>query len=450
MSGCVGDSSVVTDATTDGTTNSDGGSGNDVATTDGPTGCAARTADDTAGVFVAPSGSDVNSCGTRTNACKTLTYAIATAKAASAKTTIYVAGGTYAESVTLDAALTIEGGWADSGGSWTPVCGSNTSTVVTIQGVTNTTVHVLFTGAATLRNVKVTSKAAADPGETLYGIFVVGSTTNLTLDQVVVDIAAGGVGDNGVAGGSAVDATDAGCTANNGAPGTSGTAGAGGPAGSFSTTGYAATSGGDAGAGGTGQAGTSGGAGACATCSAFVGSCPGSCGFGSKVDCASDGKAGCGGGGGGGGSAGTGGGSSIAVFVWDAHLTVFGGTFTTSNGGNGGVGGSGADGGADTTGIMGTPGLCPTSLSGPTCSGGFCTGFLNASYNLTGGTAGGSGGVGGQGGQGGGGSGGVSIDIVQGGDGGVTLNGSPTLAHGDGGTGGAAGGTNGAASDRFP
>jgi len=73
-----------------------------------------------------------------------------------------------------------------------------------------------------------------------------------------------------------------------------------------------------------------------------------------------------------------------------------------------------------------------------------------SSTPVNGGSAGGSGGAGGTGGQGGGGSGGVSYAIVQGGDGGVTLNGSPKLAHGDGGTGGAPNGANGVAADKFP
>jgi len=422
-------------------------------TSDAPTGCAARTANDTAGIFVAPSGGDVSSCGTRTNPCQTITYSVAAAKASTSKTTLYLAAqgtGVYAESIMLDAPITIEGGWSDTGGTWTPICDATTSTAVTIQGVTNTTITATFSGAATLRDVQVVSNTTAAPGGTLYGIFAQGSSTNLTLDQVVVTVGSGGAGINGTDGTIGASATDAGCVANDGVPGGTGTVGGGAAAGTFTSAGYVATNGGDAGTGNAGDNGSGGGSGACATCDTFSGSCPSSCGFGSAYQCAGNGVSGCGAQGGTGGTFGTGGGASIAVFVWDAQVTVFGGTFTSGNGGNGGPGGAGGDGGAPTSGIGGSALGCPTSLSNPQCAFSHCTGILNASYTLDGGSAGGSGGAGGQGGQGGGGSGGDSFAIITGGDGGVALNGNPTLAHGDGGTGAAANGTNGAAADRFP
>ena len=475
FSACVGDDSGVPDATTP-----DGG--NDATTQDvqtkdvaidGPTGCAARTADDTAGVFVAKSGSDVNSCGTRSNPCLTITYAIATAKAASGKTTIYVAAppvsdagagdagdagdagpsaneDVYEESVILDAPLTIEGGWKAVGGTWTPICDATTSSAVTIQGVGNTTISASFNGAATLRDLKVISKANAVPSESIYGIFALGSSTNLTLDQVLVDVGAGGAGTDGVDGAPGANATDGGCVGSNGTAGSPGGDGAGGPAGSFGPTGYIAGNGADGGAGAPGHNGAAGGAGACATCQVFTGTCQTSCTFGSANICAQNGQSGCGGGAGGAGTWGTGGGASIGVYVWDAHVTVFGGSFATSNGGNGGNGGAGADGGAPTNGAKGTNANCSTQLSNPGCLGNFCSGTQVSSYTLDGGTTGGNGGAGGAGGHAGGGSGGVTYDFVQGGDGGVLLNGGPTLIHGDGGTGGTLGGANGSAGDKWP
>lgn len=454
---CVGDSPVTgPDATAD--ASNDVGNVKDSPTTDGPTGCAARTADDTAGVFVAQSGSDVNSCGTRANPCKTITYALAAAKATTTKTTIYVAAapatdagpGAYQESITLDSPITIEGGWSDTGGNWNPICDATTSTAVVVQGVTNTTIHATFTGAATLRDIKVISKPAPDPSESLYGIFAAGSTTNLTLDQVVVDVGPGGVGVDGTAGTMGANATDAGCAGGNGANGGTGPAGTGAVAGSFSASGYTPTNGGDAGTGITGGNGTAGGSGACATCQVFTGSCPNLCTTGNATRCGTNGLAGCGGNGGGGGSYGTGGGASVAVYVWDAHVTVFGGTFSTSNGGNGGNGGPGADGGAGTIGAAGSSASCATQLSNPACFLNSCSGTFVSGTTLSGGSAGGTGGAGGVGGQGGGGSGGPTFAIVQGGDGGVALNGNPKLAHGDGGAGGANGGAGGASGDRWP
>ena len=475
VSACVGDDSSGTpDATTDAANDV---TAQDVTTqdvqssdvvNDGPTGCAARTADDTVGVFVAKSGSDVNSCGTRSNPCLTITYAIATAKAATGKTTIYVAaappettdagdGGTspgvYAESITLDAPLSSEGGGIVIGVTWTPVCDATTSTSVTIQAVGNTTIAASFNGAATLRDLGVASKPSPDPGESLYGITVSGSTTNLTLDQVVVDVAGGGAGVGGTNGTPGVNASDAGCSPSTGAGGAAGAGGAGGAAGTFSSTGYVATSGGDGGVGGVGQAGTAGSVGQCMnSCDVIAGSCPNTCTIGTATTCGGTGLSGCPGGGGSPGSCGTGGGSSVAVYAWDAHVVVFGGRFTTGNGGNGGNGGAGGDGGAPTSGSAGSSATC-ASLTGGGCSNvpsPHCTATFQSGTPLNGGSAGGSGGAGGVGGHGGGGSGGDSYGFVQGGDGGVTLNGNPSITHGTGGTGGAVSGANGTAADRWP
>ena len=437
---CVGDSGNTDDATAPDT-------GSDVS----QTGCLARTADDGAGVFVATTGGDVSGCGTRGNPCKTLTFALNAAKTTSSKTTLYVSSGTYTESLILDTPLSIEGGWKDTGGTWAPVCDATTSTAVTIAGTTNVTITASYTGSATLRDVKIVSKSAANHGETLYGVFAVGAATNLTLDSIVTDIGAGGSGVDGTPGAMGASANDAGCTTSDGGPGGTGANGTGGSAGGFSSTGYVATNGDDAGMGAQGQGGTAFGQGQCQTCQAFVGTCPGNCGFGNQQVCGTNGRSGCGGVGGSPGAFGTGGGSSIAVFVWDAKVTIFGGSLAASNGGNGGNGGAGGDGGAGTNGVDGSTAICPTSLSNPGCLNNFCTGILNSSTTLAAGTAGGAGGSGGTGGQGGGGSGGVSYTIVQGGDAGsVTLNANPKLLHGDGGTGGAAGGAGGGAGDKFP
>ena len=449
--GCVSgdDSTGQPDATTDATgsdvTTLQDVAAQDVNNGDGATGCAARTASDAAGIFVAPSGTDTSSCGTRANPCQTISYSIATAKAASGKTTLYLSKATYAESITLDAPLTLEGGWSDTGGTWTPVCDATTSTAVTIQGVTNTTVTVGFSGAGTLRDLQVTSKAQAAASESLYGVFATGSATNLTLDGVVVNIGEGGVGTNGTMGTDATPTSDAGCaTAGNATAGGAGSVGTGAAAGSLTSTGFVTVSGGDGGLGGAGGNGSLGGSGACATNCATACSIN-QCNLAQKSLCAGEGLAGCGGAGGGGGSFGTGGGSSIAVFVWDAHVTVFGGSFASANGGNGGAGGGG---GAQGTAGVAEPGSSVGCVTNASCVGNACN--YIAGFVLDGGAPGTTGAHGGVGGQGGGGSGGDSYAIVSGGDGGVTLNNSPTLAHGDAGAGGVANGANGVAADRVP
>ena len=261
------------------------------APTDGPTGCAARTANDAAGVFVSQAlGTDTNGCGTRNNPCQSIAYGIAAAKAGTNKTTVYVAAappsvadggadggdaadagdagdvaGMYVESIILDAPISIEGGWSDTGGTWTPICDTTTSTAVTIQGVTDKAVTASFSGSATLRDIRVLSKPTAASAETLYGIFATGSTTDLTLDAVVVDVAAGGIGVDGTGGTDGAPGGTSGCSAGNGSSGTDGSNGPGGAAGTFSSSGYVPTSGGNGNNGTAGANGTAGGAGTCST-----------------------------------------------------------------------------------------------------------------------------------------------------------------------------------------
>ena len=414
------------------------------------TGCAARTTSDTTGIFVSvASGNDTTGCGTRAIPCKSVSQGITEATTQSGKTTVFVASGAYIESITLPAALTVEGGWAASGLTWTPICDNTTSSAVTIRGTTSATVTAQYIGASTLRDVTIESTTSPTANESVYGIFATGASTDLTLDHVVVVLGSGGAGADGTAGSAGTGGGDGGCLASNGTNGSSGSNGAGADSGSFGSAGYIGTSGDDGGVGQTGHNGSAGGSGSCATCQTFAGSCPNSCTFGSKQVCAGQGLSGCGGAGGSGGGSGGGGGASIALFVWDAHVTAFGGSFTAGNGGNGGGGGAGADGGPGSSGAQGSSASCATQLSNPQCLVNFCTGTLVSSTTLSGGSAGGTGGAGGVGGQGGGGSGGWSYAVVAGGDAGVTVDGG-VLAHGDGGTGGTVGGANGSAGDRWP
>ncbi len=477
IAACVGDEPVVsaTDGDPDATSSSDGGSTEHEATTqtegggdaskdtskdtstppgdtgtaDAQTGCAARTVNDTTGVFVASSGNDVSGCGSRSNPCKTLTYTFAGGAQLSGKTVAYVASGTYNESIQLIAGLSVEGGWMATGSIWSPICDATTSTAVTLHGTTNTTITASYNGTTTLRNVQVTSKASVGAGESVYGIFATGGSTNLTLDQVVVAVAAGGAGANGADGGAATNASGT-CSAGNGAAGSTGPNGQGAVAGSFDPSGYTASNGAAATNATAGANGTAGGSGSCATCQTFAGSCPNSCGFGSATLCGATGTSGCGGGPGGGGAGGHGGGSSVAVYVWGAHVTTFGGNLSSGNGGYGGNGGEGASGGTPSAGAAGAAKSCPTQLSNPSCFLSQCSGTLVSETTLNGGSAGGSGGTGGAGGHGGGGAGGFSYAIYVGADGGATLNGGTTLAHGDAGAGGAVNGVPGQAADRFP
>jgi hypothetical protein len=415
---------------------------------DASVGCTARTYDDTTGIFISPGGSDTASCGTRANPCKTLTYTFVTVSLSN-KTTAYLASGTYVESITLLAGLSVEGGWSANGSTWTPICDSTTSTAVTIQGATNTTVTAAYSGTTTLRDVRIVGQISPGPSESIYGISATGAATNLTLDQVIVTVGPGGVGSDASDAGSGANG-DGECPAGNGTTGVKGPDGNGADSGAFTQSGYAPVSGVNGANGTAGTNGTPGAGGSCATCQSVVGACPSSCGYGSQTVCGDAGTSGCGGGEGLGGGAGTGGGSSVGVYVWGAHVTCFGGSVTSGGGGNGGNGAGGGSGGTSSAGAVGASQGCATQLSNVGCGGVRCTAVLVSSATEMGGAAGGSGGVGGNGGHGGGGAGGFSYAVYVGNDGGVSINGGTVLAHGDAGVGGANGGATGQASNQYP
>jgi hypothetical protein len=101
------------------------------------------TTDPTKGAFVAISGMDGTGCGTQSAPCRSVTAGMAAAIAAK-KAIVYVAEGTYLETVNLDAltasglsTFTIAGGWADQSGVWAPVCGdpSFIAAQTTIQAI---------------------------------------------------------------------------------------------------------------------------------------------------------------------------------------------------------------------------------------------------------------------------------------------------------------------------
>ncbi len=416
--------------------------GSEAGNSDSASGCAARTADDATGIFVvAATGSDVKGCGTRASPCKSVQYGVFSATQTGAKTTVYISASPqpYVESVTLTAGISLEGGWLAKGTNWTPICDATTSKAVTIQGVTNTTITAAFNGTVTLRDLTIASKAPAS-GESLYGIIATGSSTNLTLDAVAVNVATGGAGADGVAGANGSDGMGY-CPPGDGGAGAMGATGSGATPGSLTPTGYAKTNGADSGGGTPGASGTAGGA----TCVSGCSTCKNGCTFGTGTVCSTAGPSGCGGAPGAGGSGGLGGGSSVALYVWDAHITTFGGTLTSGAGGSGGNGGNGGSGGAGAGGDAGSNATCPTQLA---CSGGFCVFVSGNPVNA--GPGGGSGGSGGAGAQGGGGSGGFSYAVVQGGTANIQLNGGTTLAHGSAGAGGAVGGAVGTSADRWP
>jgi hypothetical protein len=416
-------------------------------------GCLSQVVDPTTGVFVVPGGSDAGaSCGSLATPCGGVQLGLDRANSSGAKT-VYVAAGTYDESIGLYAGITLQGGWSESAGVWTPLCTGSAQTAVTITAPPTANVTVTATslgGTATLETLTIASKAEASvqPGESIYGIVATGATTSLVLDDVVVQISAGGQGANGGTGAAGAAATGT-CPGGNGSGGAAGGGGTGSTGGSFSSAGYTAGSGASGMTGAAGSAGVDGGAGTCASC-AIPGCSNGNCvAVSTNKMCGANGLSGCGGAGGGPGSPGHGGGSSIALYLWDAQATCSATTLTAGAGGAGGTGGLGGDGGAGSPGQPGTSaGSCGTSVPGSLLCASGCTATSNP-VALDGGAPGGAGGAGGLGGQGGGGAGGWSCSYYQGGAASLTASAS-SFTFATPGTGGALGGANGTAKEKCP
>jgi hypothetical protein len=409
----------------------------------------AERVDDGVGVFVAGAGvgHDTTDCGDRSKPCGSVQFAINRATTIAGKTTVYVASGTYEESLKLVANITVDGGWEIFNGVWARNCTSTPNAAVIIRAPNDANVTVLadYAGEATLHLLTLRSKATALPSETLYGVIARGAATNLRLDDVAIVVASGGDGNDGV--GGALGTPGLGnCPPSDGGVGVPSSAvGAGADAGFFTDGGYVAlpavTVGGNGTAGLAGLNGTDGGCKTCfATCGNGVLSCSTTAG---TASCGTPGSAGCPGLGGIGGQPGGGGGSSIGIFATHAKVTVTGAGVETGNGGAGGAGGLGGDGGPGGNGMSGT--------AGPVCSID-CTGYpACAPTNGFGdpGAAGGRGGNGGAGARGGSGAGGFSYGVYAGGDAAVTLVSGATITHGQAGAS-RGNGAGGKAADRFP
>ena len=418
--------------------------------------CSARVVDDVNGVFVAPSGADDLACGTRQLPCHSLQMGL-TQAGTLGKSIVYAAAGTYVESVSLTGGLSMEGAWGIDGLTWSPRCDLDAGGASVVQAPPGQNVTITadsLNGAATLRLLAIESQPAPSagmPAQSLYGVVARGTTTTLTLDQVVLNVASGADGVAGARGDPGAPAQGTGCPAANdaGTPGNGGTAATGGQ---FGSGGYTPGDGQQGSTGATGPVGAAGSAGACKT---GCGQCLDTvhCAYTSESEmvCGAQGQGGCGGSGGIGGGGGGGGGSSIALYVWDALVTCVDTVFVSGNGGAGAPGGAGGDGGAPTSGAAGAPASCETGCSfqcdagcssGPTC--------VIATQSAGGGAAGATGQPGVTGEPGGSGAGGWSCGYYAGGSGLVTVLGASTFSVGDAGTGGSPAAANGVAGTKCP
>lgn len=366
-----------------------------------PSSCAGEKADENAGVFVAQWKAAAAECGSKATPCSSIQAGLERAIAMQ-KAIVYVGKGTYVETVTTRAGLTVQGGWDVTTGS--RICTPDRAGSVTIKADDASNVTVIASGAmAALDTLTIVSRGApARAGESLYGIR---ATAPTTVRDVTVRVGNAGAGAPGIAGTLGSIPLAGTCLAGDGAAGKPGGPGAGAGVGAFSAEGYQPAKGAD------GLAGSAGNAGA-----ATKGECPTGCesclsqpenGECGKPLCGKDGVPGCPGAGGTPGHGGGGGGSSIAVFASGANVTVQGGGLFAGNGGNGGAGGEG--GAAGSAVAVAPPGKTKCQgciLAFGVCNPPFDTGDADNGMS-------GAGGSGGAGGAGGGGSGGHSYAVFR-------------------------------------
>jgi streptogramin lyase len=382
--------------------------------------CSSRSVDEVKGLFVSPNGGDVSGCGGPDTPCRTVQAGIDHAQALG-RTVVYVAAGVYVESIRLVAGVAVEGGWLEQQRVWIPDCSPSTSGGVVIEAPADQSITVLadgLGGSSSLRALTIRSKDTTNvtPSESLYGVFARGVDTTLTLEDVSVRMVAAGDGLDGDPGRTVAAATGGGCANNpgGGQPGSAGTA----RVALFSASGFTPGTGSFGRRGGIGETGIGGGAGQCAYC--WGSSCVPFCPPTGTLMCSSAGQGGCGGAGGPGGAPGSGGGSSLALFVWDANVTVRRGTLEAGRGGTGGTGGPGATGGPGGNGVEGAAFNCASCyVISATPTGRLC-GTISITP-LAGGSPGTAGEIGGTGGEGGPGAGGWSCAYYQGGNASVTM-----------------------------
>ncbi len=411
-----------------------------------PDGCTTEQPDGADGVFVSLTGSSAADCGSKDAPCNTIQGGLTRAKAVAGTSVVYVASGTYDETVALAPGITVQGGWDFAGGKWLRQCASSRAGSVIITGASSGTgVRAeSLDAAATLDTltISVGMGGGAASGQSLYGIFATGAATSLVIRDVTVNVGVAGNGVPGVPGAAGDNGSN--CSGASGSAGSNGNPGAGAPIGVFALTGYAAAAG-AAGAPGTAGSGTTAGAAQCGNC-ASCGVIYPTCEFAFFSRCGTVGTNGCGGGAGAPGKGGQGGGSSIALYAWQARVEVSGGGLRAGSAGNGGVGGAGGVAGNGTTGTAGMDASPCSTLCSPD---GVTRSCQRSNFKtFAGGAAGSRGGPGGAGGAGGGGAGGHSYAIYQ--ASGAMVSTSKTLvAHGAAGVG-AMNGSAGNAADTGP
>jgi len=377
--------------------------------------------------FVSTTGAPGNP-GTRGAPLSKIQDAIAAAKAAGRSGDVYVAGGSYPVSLTLESNIGVYGGYDSD--TW--LRNSTSQGLPTSISGTATAIFGSNANSLTLDSLTIKAGDAVSAGESSYAVRLVGclgvtvsncviisgdcqkgiEPANVTFkpaktaDGFAAFLNIGGPGGQGVNSGG-----KGGNGINTDGPGLVGQKGegvGGGSGGDLSPPGQKAEKGGNGQIGAIGSNGLGGvsfgsvqelyfPAGGRTGSSGFTGGGGGG-GAGGRGPVFPDGHSGGGGGGGAGGTGGRGalggggGGGSFGIYLVDGSTcTIVGCVITSGNGGEGGTGALGGPGGDPGVGMPGSPRIGPSAGDGGD---------------------GGDGGRGGQGGPGGGGGGGPSIGVV--------------------------------------
>jgi hypothetical protein len=439
------------------------------------TNCDGVDGDAAKAVFVDGGGGLDTRSGTREFPKKTIANALVAAQAAGKD--VYVAAGTYAESLALEPNVGIYGGFQPN------FAGRSLVEPTTITGGPQAALADKDSGV--VLQLLTLQGANAGPGGSSYGLRVI-NNAKVALQRVTAiggaagAGAAGATGTTGAAGGNGNTGTSGGCGTtfaagalggsgsgfaggNGGGNGTSAGGGSNGVSGSGAAGGLRGL-GGSGASGGGNRSGGDGGTGQPGGPGAVGGDAP-TVGFGAELadgtgwvgragNAGKAGENGSGGGGGGGGGAawnglynaaggaggsggaggaggnpgagGISGGGSFGVYVYNASVVARDSTLRGGTGGNGGNGGAPGAGGTGGTGRTGGSGASNCGTPGVYSSGGN-------------GGKGGDGGAGGAGGAGSGGVGGPSAGLFRSGAGSSFSSGATLFQWGSGGQGGRVG-----------
>ncbi|MGH7293640.1 MAG: hypothetical protein ACRELB_01845, partial [Polyangiaceae bacterium] len=254
--------STTSDAATDGAA-ADGAQGQDAVADAGSTCDPLAAPDPLTGVFVSASGGDdATGDGSIASPFATIGKGI-TRAAASGTPNVYVAPGTYTESLDIPpsaAGIFVQGGWSvAAGNTWSTDCVAGAPGRTVVQGGPTAVTAIGIPVASGLSSLTIETPAdvsTASPGESLIGVLVSGS--NVSFSLVDVHVVAGNAG-NGAVAAPTTPATDTVCgactnTVTNGTTPPAGTTAS--APGTFTAGGFTPADGQDGQGGGAGTTGT--------------------------------------------------------------------------------------------------------------------------------------------------------------------------------------------------